>query len=823
MHATQTTPPSARPSPTWTRHEILRLGGGASPWEFLPAALRALDVAPEDLQMRLLVAANFAKVGLKTPARDHLASCPDGVLELPDIRGLRDAVESLPDDRVPAEARIAACRANLAALAEVVGDVNLEPWEALALATLVCRAADGNVVHRPADAPAGSWLGVGDHRQAAARFSASLAPRDAENPAYLEGADPPWTLAELLDKRAPSPVGLLARTYLIQADAAEFLDGLSRADLSARLASRPTVAFVGPDACARLRDRLLKTPDLQASGMAMVLQGVRSRCTSPTLQDALREVQSCQASNAEALQSRVTALYERRTPAWWKERYRSAATGGPPLRVLLPTSRFTTFLKHSATDLASAFDARGLVTRVLMEPDDSSKLSANAYLRAFSEFEPDLVVFINYPRHVRPGCFAPPHVPFVCWVQDAMPHLFSAELGRSQGPLDFTVGYTFPELFARYDYPRDRSAAFHLVADDRKFHPAPLSHDLRRRYACDVAYVSHQSETPDEQHRRLKAAITAKIPVPRTIDALREIVTQDALKPLSDLHHAEIRDQARDLLRSELGGEPVPQITDAVFKVYCQPLADRVLRHQTLDWAAQASRRRGWRLRIYGRGWERHPSLRDFAGGELEHGEDLRACYQSAGVHLHVCGQSLVHQRVMECLLSGGVPLCRFHTHERWTLLSWYLRRASGEGARAIFELRDQRFPRGAQAFERDATPALRELAFSMAALGVARDVLPSPAGRPDLFLADYSVQPRHQAYELEIDQWSAFAALGQRPEMFFHDPSSLEARIDAVLQSPALRADLNEAGASRARAGYTYAHAAARILDLVTGSLERT
>jgi hypothetical protein len=64
-------------------------------------------------------------------------------------------------------------------------------------------------------------------------------------------------------------------------------------------------------------------------------------------------------------------------------------------------------------------------------------------------------------------------------------------------------------------------------------------------------------------------------------------------------------------------------------------------------------------MRIYGRGWESHPRFGRFARGVVAHDEELRACYQSAGAHLHASISSMVHQRVLECALSGGLVLCR--------------------------------------------------------------------------------------------------------------------------------------------------------------------
>src|SRR6185295_6612152 len=69
--------------------------------------------------------------------------------------------------------------------------------------------------------------------------------------------------------------------------------------------------------------------------------------------------------------------------------------------------------------------------------------------------------------------------------------------------------------------------------------------------------------------------------------------------------------------------------------------------------------RRGWRLRLYGRAWGDTPEFAEFARPPLDHGEPLRAAYQAAAAHLHISIHTLAHQRVMECALSGGLPLCR--------------------------------------------------------------------------------------------------------------------------------------------------------------------
>ena len=40
-----------------------------------------------------------------------------------------------------------------------------------------------------------------------------------------------------------------------------------------------------------------------------------------------------------------------------------------------------------------------------------------------------------------------------------------------------------------------------MVASEHKFHAAPITSAQRERFACDLAFVSHHSQTPEAMHR----------------------------------------------------------------------------------------------------------------------------------------------------------------------------------------------------------------------------------------------------------------------------------------------------------------------------------
>ena len=103
-----------------------------------------------------------------------------------------------------------------------------------------------------------------------------------------------------------------------------------------------------------------------------------------------------------------------------------------------------------------------------------------------------------------------------------------------------------------------------------------------------------------------------------------------------------------------------PDLRRSALVPMTQQLIDRVLRHQTLEWAARWATSRSRTLRIYGRGWERHPTLHRFACGELEHGEPLRRLYQASRINLQINAYGSLHQRLLDGLASGGFMLSRY-------------------------------------------------------------------------------------------------------------------------------------------------------------------
>ncbi|HYE02565.1 MAG TPA: hypothetical protein VD963_04950, partial [Phycisphaerales bacterium] len=715
-------------------------------------------------------------------------------------------------------ARESMCRHNLAALAPGHPEAHrllegaFAEWARLRAGQQWLRDATGNVLRRTG--PAGAFLRLADDRGAVARLALPSAETEGRSAPWLvDGLCPPWLFARLSAERPRRPDGHQPAITLVQADPLEFLDALAMADLAEHLRCPRLRLFVGPDALGRAQADLHDRPDHHLDGYAVATPGTVAGARSGAgqgVEQVLRGAATLQHERLARLGARVDALYQGRDPAWWARRYQQAGAQGPPLRVLILSCRYTTFVRHSGHDLADALARLGCSVRVLMEPDDSTHLSASAYLSAVLDFEPDLAICVNYHRQAFAGSL-PAALPFVCWIQDAMAHLFTEAAGKALGPLDFTIGHLYPELFAPFRYPRARTLAVPVVACARKFAPAGPRAPARRDLACDVAYVSHQSQTPEALHAQLLAGTRAtpgQEGVARLLGTLEPGVREVAARASLGLPVRELEALvSRELTRARGGQTPPAQDVITLVKQYAEPLAERIVRHQTLAWAADAARRRGWSLKIFGRGWEDHPSLSEFAAEPLEHGDELRAGYQAAGVHLHMSLRATLHQRVLECVLAGGRPICRFLLADLHACKEWLLGRVVASGAPPTERRAD-----GAIGYAIANHPELLRLASLRQRFGLPIEAV--------LWLTPARLEAARRPGGVPDPGSLSIYLLGESEEAFFAGPEELERRIAAALERPASARARSALARDRVIASATYDSVAASLLGMIRREL---
>lgn len=796
-----------------SRAEIVDLARSGKHWAFLAIASQVLEQSPGDGEIRFLTAATLGALGLGTLAIGQLNLLDEQAQNDPSVTELFAALRRLPDDRVSSATLEKNCRGNLAAMAArgVKFDAEvIATWESKLLARSVHQALDGNMIRRDAEGESRdrvrAWTGLSDLKASSisavdpAKLSRGLEAR----PVVVEGIDPPWLLERVAAVLEPAPEGYRPSIFVVQEDAQEFLDGLSLADLGTMLSDDRIEFFVGPGAAEKLARRFAAAKETSGPQGLFVVQ-CRTRASS--LDQVIRGAIGAQERESRELGEKIRMRSSSRGPEYWSKRYRDAmSVGGTPLRVLIPTSRFTTFLSHAAGDLSRAISRAGHQARILMEPSDRERLNALAYQRQILEFDPDLIVMINRPRGCMKNLF-PSDVPYVTWTQDAMPQLFDEAVGRAQGPMDFMVGHMLPELFRVFGYPCERLVPMPVVADAQKFHEEEVDPRDAERFACEVAVVTHHSETPEAMHDRLRGQLASAPAIQTVFDHLFPQLERVAMDPMSLPPNKRIGAMVDLALRQTLAREPEAKTRAMVMRNYALPVADRFFRHQAIRWAANVCDRRGWRLHLYGKGWENHATFARHAKGVLSHGEELRAAYASAGVNLHLCLTSLMHQRVLECFLSGGFVGARLHRDMIAGVKTRAQLSAIASGTTPIIDDAHDRI-----GFPIADIPDAMEAAELLQRLGIPMEhtLWISNARAADL-----------KKYGAAYDRFDENWLLGDMAAIGFNDELSLERLIERAVTQPEWKRDIVRGVSARVREHLTHDVLFKKTINAVTTQLE--
>lgn len=619
-------------SPT-TRDELLALGQSGQAREFLAIAVPLLRAGQRDPMASFLAAANFGRLGLADLAREFLSELPAEMQAHADAKAMANALGTLPSAQ---ECHPEEGNANRRAAGITVPDGECRVWQ----------ATDGGWVVRTQGQVYGLGLDPTHARNLVRQMFQGQLP--CPGPVAIGGAQSAALIHAAWTESRAFIAGYSPRIHVIDARASAH--ALSCGSM-AEVAHDPRVHWwVGPGAAERFAAWCRERPDLALPACVLPSEG-RMLTEHIELQRVLDQLRGHQQAE---LGRQLEGIAE-----WIGEREREGAASryaGERLRVLVLSCRHTTVVRHAAADLAGALASLGHEVRVLEEPDEHSKLTLVSYARAMNDLRPDLVVGINFAREPF-GAAIPPSIPYVCWIQDAMDQLFDARRGAKIGEFDFVMGHTYPELFTTFKYPAERLIPAAMVASDTKFTPSPVRDP--NRFAAEIAMISHHSETPRALHDRLAqkqgkgGQDVLEALYPKVQDAVRECSRFPVTLGLKRAIAA--------TFVSVAGREGNDTEVNRLLRQYAQPVADRMLRHETLAWAQSICDRRGWRLAIYGNGWDEHPTLGRHARGAVEHGEEARAAYQCAALNLHASITTAMHQRIMECFLSGGLCATRMH------------------------------------------------------------------------------------------------------------------------------------------------------------------
>ena len=613
---------------------------------FVCHAHDVLARVPEAPQLALLTLRALAELGLGGAARELIELRRDLPGDAAQREQLRRQLAELPHGRVSWDEQRDTFQRNLAAL----------ETHNPSLARRVAEAARGLDAMHLLRSTSGhfqlSQRQPGSLRRFGAPFSTlddeprvQLPPHGQLGPTVLLGPRSGNIVRCVFDRTHRLFLSYSHPVYVVERDIQRLAAWLHCDDLAGHLSQPRALLFAGEDALQQLEQALRAEPDLPLPLHFLDLgDGTRDAA-----EQCVRRVEQQRAQEVVAVQAELEARHAPRDERYWAQRWPTRGT------VLAVTSRFTTVLQYSVRDALAALQDMGYRTRTVIERADHHRISPLTVLRAVRDTDPDFVLLLDHLRYEHP--LMPASLPVIGWVQDPMPNLLCPQAGRSLTRLDFVCGYYRQRCVEEFGYPAERFLSVKIPVCRRRFHPGPAEADAMANLAADICFVSHAS-TPIE--RIYAEAVPAYPPL---LHPLLELLYERITRLLADGGALDLETSARRLMLESMSAANLTMDEhdlDHIKTNFVWRLYDWGRRHQTLGWVADWARRTGRVLRIYGRGWQSHPALAEFAAGEAQHGEHLRQVYRSSRLALQLMPAGFLHQRSFEAIASGALPLTRW-------------------------------------------------------------------------------------------------------------------------------------------------------------------
>jgi len=320
------------------------------------------------------------------------------------------------------------------------------------------------------------------------------------------------------------------------------------------------------------------------------------------------------------------------------------------LRILLINNLRTYFVQYSIRDSRQALEKLGCVTGVLEEKDPVDKITGPEILNSLWEFQPHGVVFVDHARHESSRFFV--HgLPFFAFMQDYKPEYLTNDKAKQLTPYDLFIGNM--DYFVTAGFPaRNLFVLPAWTNTDLYGKPRPAPDP---KYRADISFVSNITTHHETAYKNLLEYYGPREPrlvsvIETVYDRALSLYKRDQM--ISDW--VAFKDWLLSLVKQS--GVRLDE-----FSVFAQDIYDKLintmLRHQPLEWLVDA----GYEPALWGRQWERHPTLGRFAKGIAGNGDELIDIYRASKINLHINQYRIEHPRLLDGLAAGGFFLVR-HT-----------------------------------------------------------------------------------------------------------------------------------------------------------------
>jgi len=643
------------------REALLQLLQQGNHYQFLSLASRHLIACPDDAQVALLAVREYLNLGLIGPARELMQSISSPETDSQsELASVADTLSNLPDGQIPWSQRQGVFEGNLTALRNRGIDVSeiVDRWHDRQgdFQLYQDRSQSDHIRMRLGD-HVWAWIPFFGHHKLVS--DAQNLPEDINTlcpgPYLFDGLDLGHFFGRVYDKTVDTFLGYSCPLYVIEPDPALLALLLHLQDWSAVLADLRVFIFWGASCHDMLRDMWENNLDLPLPRQVYTLSQFRPSSNPSALQVTEEVIAHREKAIVESLAD-LNARYDKCDLTYWSNRFeRALNSNDEPLRILAGVSIHTTFLQYSMRDTKRAIERLGHRCLVLQEASNHETLGPLTYHQAIRKFRPDVFMTLD---HLRPefGHILPRGLPVLSWDQDQLPHVFTDENMRRVLKHDFLVGYS-KDRWVNAGCDARQFLNARVPTCPEQFAGEPLTSAEIHKYTCDLSYVSHASQTPqqfhDEERRQYEDPAVLSL-----LDCMYES-TPAILAKYPTMHTEapyEILEEAQRQSGITVRDDALHQ---RLLSWYLWRLRDRIYRHEALAWAATWAKQHNRTFRIYGRGWDAHPTLSPFAAGPAENGRELLCIYRASNINLQLMPAGFIHQRALDGLSAGGFFLTR--------------------------------------------------------------------------------------------------------------------------------------------------------------------
>ncbi|MBN1343209.1 MAG: hypothetical protein JXQ73_11050 [Phycisphaerae bacterium] len=775
-------------NPDDLRNSLIALANQARPYEFLHAGLPYLAQSPADMQIRLMAVRCLAELGLFGPAVELIDDQPDLLALAPDLASTAETLRKQPTGLLAWAGLARTFERNLAAVCERFDTCRAhEPELRTACNDLeLVRCKDGNLLlsRRKGGKPRQwlpgivNWLGMVCDCQ-----PLRPDPNLICMPAMIEGVGLGHAVRTLFDNTSKMFLTYTPHIHVLEPNVAQLAAWLHVGDHRDMLDSPRFHVWLGPEG----QEAFLEFHRAHLA-VPVPTNVIRQPGWGPAAEacgmDILRRLtEETTASEKTYRQTVRASLADRGSPEHYAEHF--ARRDDRPLRILGLTSRFTTFLQYSMRDIEHAAANLGHEFRLLIEDSDHTPLLRPEYIsKQVEDFMPDLILIIDHNRKEY-GATYDYAIPFCNWIQDDLAHLFGPGAGEGLHDYDLVVGLVGHNRLRSSGYPVEQCRFVPTPVSLRKFSNEPVPDSDRRAHACDISFVTHLSQTRQE----LLSDSLAQVRQPevrRLLEAQYERLASETAAGQIPGTPMQTIDRIQQLAH-ELGFDIDRPNANRIRQLFTDRLINAYFREQVLEWASNL----GLDLHIYGRGWDRHPTLAKHARGPAEHGHQLRCIYQASKLNIQAVSTGAVHQRLIEGLCCGGFFLIRRTPSDDVAPLQESIR---GRCVAAGLQTEDELWNTPDEALARD----VRGL----------NDALYAPARLYDGFVRDQYFDAEH-GFSMQ-----AGTLLPDYDRVRFGTREEFEQVVTRFLDDDAARREIVEAQRDVAVGQFSYESALQRIFD---------